>query len=168
MQEEQLYAKCKARLTNFYLSKLLCICPSLFKKSSAKQDIAFTEISVQFLALKIPILRRNKGTNSSTSKDPFSAAMKTLVLGNSFRLVRLAVTVARAVCRWDNEKNKTIVIFFFIFIPKWQTSRANLMSSLRSLNKLPNTRALSAAKKWMVRSTGVVGSISPHNGNLRR
>ena len=23
---------------------------------------------------------------------------------------------------WDNEKNKTIVIFVFIFIPKWQTS----------------------------------------------
>ena len=112
---------------------------------------------MQFLALKISILRRNKGTNASTSTDPFSAAMKTLVLGNSFRLVRLAVTVARAVCRWDNE-----------IIPKWQTSRANLISSLKSLNKLPNTRAFSAAEKWMVRSTGVVGSISPHNGNLRR
>ena len=39
---------------------------------------------------------------------------------------RLAITFARAVCCWGyNEKNKTIVIFVFIFIPKWQTSRAN-------------------------------------------
>ena len=45
---------------------------------------------------------------------------------------------------------------------------ANEMSSLKSLNKLPSTRAFSAAEKWTVRSTGVGGFISPQNGNLRR
>ena len=68
----------------------------------------------------------------------------------------------------DNEKNKTIVIFVFIFIHKWQTSRANVMASLKSLNKLPNTKFFIAAKKWMVRSTGVGGFIFRQNGNLRR
>ena len=47
----------RARWTNIYLSKLLCICPSLFeKKISTKQDIASTEISYQFLAPKVPLL----------------------------------------------------------------------------------------------------------------
>ena len=34
------------------------------------------------------------------------------------------------------------------------------MASLKSLNKLPNTRIFIAAEKWMVRSTGVGGLIS--------
>ena len=68
----------------------------------------------------------------------------------------------------DNEKNNTIVIFVFIFIPKWQTSRANVIVSLKSLNKLPNTRVFIAAEKWMVGSSGVGGLISLQNGNLRR
>ena len=38
------------------------------------------------------------------------------------------------------------------------------MSSLKTLNKLPSTRAFSAAEKWTVRSTGVGGLISPQNG----
>ena len=38
------------------------------------------------------------------------------------------------------------------------------MSSLKTLNKLPSTRAFSAAEKWTVRSTGVGGFISPQNG----
>ena len=40
--------------------------------------------------------------------------------------------------------------------------------SLKSLNKLPNTRVFIAAEKWMVRSTGVGGLISLQNGNLQR
>ena len=73
---------------------------SFEEKISTKQDIASTEISYQFLAPKVSILRRNKATNSSTSTDPFSAATKTLVLGNLFKLLRFAVTFARAVCHW--------------------------------------------------------------------
>ena len=32
-----------------------------------------------------------------------------------------------------------------------------MLASLKSLNKLPNTRVFIAAEKWMVRSTGVGG-----------
>ena len=32
----------------------------------------------------------------------------------------------------DMKKNKTIVIFFFIFIPKWQNSGGNVMTSLKA------------------------------------
>ena len=42
-----------------------------------------------------------------------------------------------------------------------------MMSSLKTLNKLPSTRAFSAAEKWTVRGTGVGGFVSPPNGNLR-
>ena len=73
---------------------------SFGEKISTKQDIASTEISYQFLAPKISVLRRNKATNSSTSTDPFSAATKTLVLGNLFKFERFAITFARAFCHW--------------------------------------------------------------------
>ena len=42
------------------------------------------------------------------------------------------------------------------------------MVSLKSVNKLPNTRVSIAAEKWTVRSTGVGGLISLQNRNLRR
>ena len=42
----------------------------------------------------------------------------------------------------------------------------NVMSSLKTLNKLTSKRALSAAEKWTVRGTGVGGFVSPQNGNL--
>ena len=73
---------------------------SFQNKISTKQVIASTESSYQFLAPKVPVLRRNKATNSSTSTDPFSAATKTLVLGNLFKFERFAITFARAFCHW--------------------------------------------------------------------
>ena len=101
IQEEQLYAECGARLNNFYLSKLLRIFSLLFsQKISTKHNITSTEISYHFLALKVPVLRRNKATNCSISIDPFSAATKTLVLGNLFKFERFAITFARAFCHW--------------------------------------------------------------------
>ena len=85
--------------------------PLFSKKSSAKQDIASTEIAYQFLAPKVPVLRRNKATNPSTSTDPFSAATKTFVLewmnGNSLILRRIQHEVVPLVlqtvfvCQWD-------------------------------------------------------------------
>ena len=49
-----------------------CLFSLLFsQKISTKHDITCTEISYQFSALKVPVLRRNKATNSSTSTDPF-------------------------------------------------------------------------------------------------
>ena len=42
------------------------------------------------------------------------------------------------------------VIVVFIFIPTWQTFRANVMASLKSFNKLPNTRVFIAAENgWL-------------------
>ena len=47
--------------------------------------------------------------------------------------------------------NKTIVLFFFIFIPKWQTSLANVRANLKKLIKLPKTLGLSLKLKnrWL-------------------
>ena len=101
IREEQLCPECGVRLNNFYLWKLLCIFPSLFaKKISTKHDITSTEISYQFLALKVPVLGRNKAADSSTSTDPFSTATKILVLGNLFKFERFAITFERAFCHW--------------------------------------------------------------------
>ena len=52
--------------------------------------------------------------------------------------------------------------------PQQQTAHANVMVSLKSVNKLPNTRVFIAGEKWMVSGTGVGGLISLQNGNLRR
>ena len=116
IQEEQLYAECGARLKNIYLSKLLCICLSLFQKISTKKDTASTEISYQFLAPKVSVLRWNIPTNSSTSTDPFSAAAKTLRY-NLFKLFWFAITFARKFAIGDNEKNKTIIKFSLSLSP---------------------------------------------------
>ena len=54
-------------------------------------------LPVSVLAPKVPVLRRNKATNSSTSTDPISAisaATKTLLLGNLFKLEKFAITFA--------------------------------------------------------------------------
>ena len=80
-----------------HLTKMKQSCPTILTR-----DGTATEISAyQFLALKVPVLRRNKATNSSTSTDPFSAATKTLVLGNLFKFERFAITFARAFCHWE-------------------------------------------------------------------
>ena len=68
------------------------------QKISTKHDITSTKISYQFLAPKVPISKRNKPTNSSTLTDPFSAATKTLVLGNVFKFERFTITFAWAFC----------------------------------------------------------------------
>ena len=90
------------KITSIYQS--YCVFSLLFsQKISTKRDITCTEISYQSVsALKVPVpvLRRNKATNSSISTDPFSAATKTLVLGNLFKFERFAITFARAFCHW--------------------------------------------------------------------
>ena len=97
------FPECGARLNNFYLSKLLCIFPSLFAKNLNK---ARYNISYQFLALKDPVLRRNKATNSSTSNCPFFSCTEShIVLGNLFKVYRLDITFAREVCHLGKKKN---------------------------------------------------------------
>ena len=80
MQEEQLYAECgQDERTPFY------------------QTYCVFALPVSVLAPKVPVLRRNKATNYSTSTDPISAATETLVLSNLFKLERFAITFARTV-----------------------------------------------------------------------
>ena len=51
---------------------------SFRKKSQEKHNIASTENSYQFLAPKVPVLRKNKAINSVLLNIHFSAASKTL------------------------------------------------------------------------------------------
>ena len=55
--------------------------------------------------------------------------------------------------------------------PQWKTARANVMASLKTLNKLLSTTfSFSPSlplKIWMLRSIGVGCFVSPKNGNLR-
>ena len=58
-------------------------------------------------------------------------------MGNLVTFERFAITFARAFTIGDNKKNKTIVLFSSHLYPQlWQTFRANVMSSLKTLNKL--------------------------------
>ena len=95
--DTQIEKNCRRTLSYSYQS--YCVFSLLFwQKISTKHDITSTEISYQFLALKVlkvPVLRRNKATNSSTSTDPLSAATKALVLGNLFKFEIFAITFAR-------------------------------------------------------------------------
>ena len=85
--------------------------PLFWKQILTKQNLASSTKNCQeFLASQVPVLKRNKATNSSTSNHPFSAAMKTLVFGNLFKLFRLAITFAREVYHLGIKMK--IVLFF--------------------------------------------------------
>ena len=85
IQEEQLYAECGARLKNFCLSNLLCICPSVFetclnKAREGQIQSKFDKQNFFNLAPHLAYQRRRFGflfeekyidTNSSTSNRPF-------------------------------------------------------------------------------------------------
>ena len=57
--------------------------------------------------------------------------------------------------------------FGAILIVLRQTACANVMANLKYLNKLPSTRVVIAADKWMVRRTGVGSSIFSQKGRVR-
>ena len=70
----------------------------------------------------------------------FSAAMKTLVFGNLFKLFRLAITFAREVylLLGNKDEDKYDNHLIPLIIPNSiYTARANVMVSLKSVNKLP-------------------------------
>ena len=71
--------------------------------------------------------------------------LKSLVLGNLFKLFRLDITFAREVCRLGIKMRKIWQSSYSFHYPQWQTARANVMANLTSLNKLPNTRVFDAA-----------------------
>ena len=103
----------RGKMEELLFIKVTVFLPLSFrKKNSAMQHIASTEIAYQFLAPKVLVLRRNKATKPGTSSDPFSAATKTLVLGNLLKLVRSAIPFARAVCFGGNEKNTRQLSYF--------------------------------------------------------
>ena len=134
------------------------------QKISTKHKITSTEISYQFLALKVTVLRRNKATNSSCS---FQLQRKPLYQVIYSSLKDLPSHSQGHFAIGDNEKNKTIVIFSSSLSPSGKLPVRR--SSLKTLNKLPSTRAFSAAEKWTVRSNGVGGfTHSSLNGILRR
>ena len=157
MQEEELYAECGTRLNNFFLSKLLCIFPSLFAKNHNKARY-------NIYGNLLPVF----STEGSHLEEKYRKPLYWVIQSRlkdlpSHSHGHLPLGIMKRIRRYHYECH-----IFFIFIPKWQTSRANVMSSLKTLNKLPRKRAFSAGEKWTVRSTGVGGFISPENGNLRR
>ena len=94
--------------------------------------------------------------------------MKTLVFGNLFKLFRLAFTFAREVYHLGIKMKTNMTSSYSSPYAQQPIARVNVMVSLKSVNKLPNTRVFIAAEKWMLKSTGVGGLISLQNGNLRR
>ena len=83
----------RGKIKELLLIKGTVFLPFSFKnKISTKQNIVSTEIAYKFSAPKVPVSRKNKATNSRTSTDPFSAATKTLVFGNLFKLVKFFTT----------------------------------------------------------------------------
>ena len=134
-EEEQLYAECEVILKNFFSPNLRSICLSLLETNLNKAKYSFYE-------------KRNEKLLTIH----FSAAVKTLVFGNLFKLFRLVITFALEVYHLGIKMN---VLFFSL--SQQQTGRANVMISLKSVNKFPNTKVFIAGEKWMVRSTGVGG-----------
>ena len=100
----------------------------------------------------------------------FSAAMKTLVFGNLFKLLRLASTFAgMGSLQFGNKDEDNIYMTIVLFFSLSPTANCPCECDGKScVNKLPNTRVFIAAEKWMLKSTGVGGLISLQNGNLRR
>ena len=126
MQEEQLYVQCKqdertSIYQSYYVSALL-----FSKKKSQQSKIQHLRKSpTSFQHWRFPSREEIKTPTPVLQPIHFQLQLtKTLILGNLFKLVRFANTFARR------------LHIFFIFIPKRQTSRANVMSRLKSLNKL--------------------------------
>ena len=95
--------------------------PLFWKQILTKQNIASTKNSQEFFASPVPVLKRNKATNFSTSTEPsiFSTAMKSLEFGNLFKLLRLSITFAWEVYTpgkkdEDQYDNRLILLKLFI------------------------------------------------------
>ena len=80
------------------------------KQILTKQNIASTKYSQEFLALQVPVLRRNKAITLLLQTIHFPAAIR----GKLFKLFGFASTFSREVCHLGIQKKKqmTIVLFF--------------------------------------------------------
>ena len=54
-----------------FIKLTLYLSPLFWKQILTKQNIASTNYSQEFLASQVPVLKRNKATNASTSNHPF-------------------------------------------------------------------------------------------------
>ena len=122
--------------TSIYQS--YCVFAPLFSKKK------FSKARYSIYRNRLPVFSTecscHKATNPSASTDPFSAATKTLVLGNLFKLVRSAITFARAVCIGGNEKNTRRLSYFPSSLSPSGKVPVRMWWS-KSMNKLPSTRA---------------------------
>ena len=81
------------------LSKLTCICPSLFETYLNKANyIIYEKLSRVFSFSQVSVLRRSKPATTVLLTVHFSATLKALVLGNLFKVFRLDITFTRKVC----------------------------------------------------------------------
>ena len=73
-----------------YSSNFLCIFPPLLDKNlNIRQNIASTKNCQEFLASQVPVLKRNKLTNSITSNHPFFSSNENhRIYSNSFTLFK--------------------------------------------------------------------------------
>ena len=89
----------------------MCICPSLLEKISTKQDIAFTDISYQYLPPKVPSWGELKPQTPVLQPIHFQLQRKSLYLVIYSSLFDLPSQSHGQLAIGDNEKNETIVIF---------------------------------------------------------
>ena len=85
IQERQLYAGCGARQNNFYLSNVLCICPSLFETYLNEANyIIYEKLLLGFSVAVFPFWGEIRPPTPVLLTVHFSVALKALVLGNLY------------------------------------------------------------------------------------
>ena len=132
----------------------MCICPSLFEKKSQQSKVKHPrESPTSFKHRWFMSCGEIKPPTPVLLTVHFSAALKTFVLGNLFKVFRLDITFAREVCHLGIKMKKIWQSSYSFIIPSgklpgrmwWQ-----ILQDLTSLNKLPNTRVFVAAENGSV------------------
>ena len=103
------------RLKNRYSSSLLCICSSLFETNLKKAKYGIYEkLSRVFSVSGSRFEEKCKPPTPVVLTHHFSAAIRTLVFGYLFKIIRFAITFAREVfhLRIKMKKEMTTVLFF--------------------------------------------------------
>ena len=93
--------------------------------------------------------------------------MKALELGSLFKVLRLDITFGREVYHLGIKMKKIWQSSYSFHYPQWQNARANVMTNLWNLNKLPNTRVFVAAANGSVEVLELVALFLLKTGTLR-